>query len=50
MKRMEIMRRMEMDEEDGGDEMMVMNGGGWRWIKRDGDGWFRVKVRVRVRF
>ena len=31
MKRMEIMERMEMDEEDG-------------------DEWFRVKVRVRVRF
>ena len=29
---------------------MEINGGGWRWMKRDGDEWVRVKVRVRVRF
>ena len=43
---------------------MEINGGGWRWMKsmemdewrrmemneEDGDEWFRVKVRVRVRF
>ena len=43
-------RRMEMDEEDGGDED---DGDEWRRMEMDeeyGDGWFRVKVRVRVRF
>ena len=35
---------------------MEINGGGWRWMKRmetneeGGDEWFRIKVRVRVRF
>ena len=42
-------RRMEMDEDGGGED----DGDEWRRMEmdeEDGDEWFRVKVRVRVRF